>query len=158
MKLLASRPTIATVWARARKLPFGNRVFSKFVGRMAPYTGSIDPTVLELGDGHCVVQMRDRHAVRNHLRSIHAIALMNLGEVATGLAVMHAVDGRGRGIVTSLRMDYLKKARGTIVARCTTELPAAPGTYDLEVEGELRDEAGDQVARVFATWKVDLEG
>ncbi|MGE0707352.1 MAG: DUF4442 domain-containing protein [Planctomycetota bacterium] len=156
MKLL-QRPTISQAWARTSRLPLGNKVFSKMVGRMAPYTGTVGATVLELADGYCKAELRDRAAVRNHLRSIHAVALMNLGEVCTGLAVMHAVDGHGRGIVTGLKMEYYKKARGTITAECRTELPTAPGPHDHEVTGELRDEAGDLVARVFATWKLDLE-
>ncbi len=157
LDLLARRPTISSLWATTSRLPLGGpRLFSKLLGRAAPYTSSIDPHVLELSDGHCRVQLRDRASVRNHLRSIHAIALMNLGEVATGLAVMHAVDGRGRGIVTGLRMEYVKKARGTITATCDVDLPVTPGTHDLEVPGELRDEQGDVVARVWATWRVDV--
>lgn len=157
LDLLTRRPTISSLWAATSRLPVGGpRVFSKLLGRVAPYTGSIDPLVLELGDGHSRVQLRDRPAVRNHLRSIHAIALMNVGEVATGLAVMHAVDGRGRGIVTGLRMEYVKKARGTITAACDVDLPVTPGTHDLEVPGVLTDEQGDVVARVWATWRVDV--
>ncbi len=155
--LMPRRPTISALWATTSRLPVGgSRLFSKLLGRAAPYTGSIDPHVLELSDGHCKVQLRDRGPVRNHLRSIHAIALMNLGEVATGLAVMHAVDGRGRGIVTGLRMEYLKKARGTITATCDVDLPVTPGTHDLEVPGELRDAQSDLVARVWATWRVEV--
>lgn len=154
--LMTKRPTISSLWAKTSRLPLGNRVFSRLIGRVAPYTGSISPLVLELADGRCRVQLKDRAAVRNHLRSIHAIALMNLGEVATGLAVMHAVDGRGRGIVTGLRMEYLKKARGTITATCDLAIPMEPGTHDLEVSGELTDEQGDVVARAFATWRIDV--
>lgn len=156
--IAALRPTISSLWSRTSRLPLGNRLFSKLIGRAAPYTSTIDPLVLELGDGHSKVQLRDRPSVRNHLRSVHAIALMNLGEVSTGLAVMHAVDGRGRGIVTALRMEYLKKARGTITATCDVALPLTPGTHDLEVEGDLRDDAGDVVAKVFATWRVEVKG
>lgn len=156
---IIKRPTIASLWATTSRLPVGGpRLFSKLLGRVAPYTGSIDPLVLELSDGHCKVQLADRPPVRNHLRSIHAIALMNVGEVATGLAVMHAVDGRGRGIVTALRIEYLKKARGTITATCDVELPTTPGTHDVEAPGELRDEQGDLVARVWATWRIELKG
>ena len=157
MKLLSlKRPTISSAWSRASMLPLGNRVFSRLVGRMAPYTGTIGATVLELGDGHSRVQLRDRPSVRNHLNCIHAIALMNLGEVATGLAVMHAVDGRGRGIVSSLRMEYYKKARGTITATCHTDVPTAAGTHDFEAVGELRDADGALVAKAWATWKIEL--
>lgn len=150
------RPTISGLWARTSRLPFGNRIFSKILGRMAPYTGTIDATVLELADGYARVELRDRKAVRNHLSSVHAVALMNLGEVATGLAVLHGVDGRGRGIVTELRMEYLKKARGTITAVCRQDLPLAPGKHDLRVSADLLDGSGEVVARAHATWKVDL--
>lgn len=156
MNLPFRRPTIASVWSRAQALPFGNRLFSKFVGRMAPYTGTINAVVEELGDGYCRAVLHDRPAVRNHLSSLHAVALMNLGEVATGLAVMHGIDGRGRGIVRGLRMEYYKKARGTITATCDAALPKEPGKHDLEVEGELRDEAGDLVAKAWATWRIDV--
>ena len=151
-----SRPTIKSLWTRTSTWPLGNRVFSRLLGRVAPYTGTVGATVLELSDGHCRAELRDRKAVRNHLCSLHAVALMNLGELTTGLAVMHAVDGRGRGIVTRLAMEYLKKARGTITATCDVELPSEPGSHDLTVQGELRDEAGDVVARVEATWKLEL--
>jgi len=155
MKLL-TRPTIGGSWARLSKLPLGKRMFSRLIGRMAPYSGSIGAEVLELRDGYARVRLRDRPSVRNHLRSIHAIALINLGELSTGLAVMHAVDGRGRGIVSQLRMEYLKKARGTIEALTDVDLPMTPGEHDLEVQGELRDGEGELVARVFATWKVQI--
>ena len=86
--LLSQRPTISQLWATCRQLPGGRKLFSRTIGRMAPYTGNIDCEVESLRAGHATVSMRDRRAVRNHLNSIHAIALMNLGEVATGLAVM----------------------------------------------------------------------
>lgn len=157
MKLFA-RPTISSTWARCRGLPGGTRLFSRLIGRMAPYTGTIGAHVADLGDGYAKVELKDRKGVRNHLKSIHAIALMNLGEVATGLAVMHAIDGRGRGIIRELRMEYLKKARGLITAEARVELPTEPGAHDLEVVAVLRDEAGDEVARAYATWKLDITG
>jgi len=150
------RITISQAWARALKLPLGRYMFSKFIGRMAPYSGTIDARIVELADGHAKLTLRDRKAVRNHLKCIHAVALMNLGEMVTGLAVMHGIDGRGRGIVTGLRMEYLKKARGTLTATCDVELPRKTGTYDLEVSGDLKNAEGVVVARAHATWKIDL--
>lgn len=150
------RPTLAELWDRLAPLPFGKRFFSFLIGWMAPYTGTVGARVDELGPGHAVVSLRDRRAVRNHLKSVHAIALMNLGEVATGIAVMHGIDGRGRGIITQLKMDYLKKARGTITATCDVTLPTTKGKHDLVVVGSLRDAGGEEVALATATWRVEL--
>ena len=130
----------------------GKWLFSRLLGRIARYTGSISPRVLELEAGHAVVRMRDRAAVRNHLRSVHAIALMNLGEVATGLAVIACLDPSRRGIVTRLSMEYTKKARGPLTATCHFSPPAPDFEGPFPVTAELRDEAGDLVAIATAEW------
>ena len=153
-----SRPTIAQLWDRAQKWPMGNRLFSFLVGRQARYTGTIGATVVALEEGYAAVEMRDRAIVRNHLKSVHAIALMNLGELCTGLTVMHQVDGRGRGIVKNLSMEYLKKARGTITAECRSRVPTAAGDHDFIAEGFLKDASGDVVAKCTATWRLEIYG
>jgi acyl-coenzyme A thioesterase PaaI-like protein len=136
----------------------GSRIFSFLVGRQARYTGTIGAKVTHLEKGHAVVEMADRAAVRNHLKSVHAIALMNLGELCTGLTVMHQVDGLGRGIVKNLSMEYVKKARGTITAECQSIVPDTPGDHDFIAEGLLRDQDGDIVARCTATWRLQIYG
>jgi len=126
------------------------------VGRTARYTGSIGAKVVHLETGKGVVTMADTAKVRNHLKSIHAIALMNLGELATGATVMYQVDGRGRGILKAMSMEYTKKARGTITATCEFMVPDEAGKHDLEVEGLLTDGDDDVVAKVRATWRIDI--
>ena len=144
------------MWGQLSGLPGGKKLFSFLLGRAARYTGTIGATVDSIETGKAVVTMRDRAVVRNHLKSVHAIALMNLGELATGAAVMYQVDGRGRGILKHIGMDYLKKARGTITATCEIMVPDQPGKHDLDVEGVLTDKDGEIVAKVRATWRIDI--
>lgn len=141
-------------WRRWSGLPGGKWAFGKALGWMVPYTGSIKPGILELAPGRARVRLRDRRAVRNHLRSVHAIALINLGEVASGLAVMAGIPDEARGILTHLGIEYVKKARGTIVAECVTAPPEWRTPAEHDVTATLTDASGDVVARVKARWKV----
>jgi acyl-coenzyme A thioesterase PaaI-like protein len=124
------------------------------LGFMIPYTGSIHPLVLELRPGFAKVQMRDRRAVRNHLHSIHAIALMNLGEVTTGLAMTLAMPDGARGIVTGLSMEYVKKARGLLTAECSAPPFDASVSAQHDFHADIVDSSGDVVARATAHWLV----
>jgi len=144
--------TLSAAWAQLKHVPLGKQLFSKLISLKIPYSGTIQPQVLELSDGHAVVRMADRRAVRNHLDCIHAIALINLGELTTGLAMFHRLDGRAKGIVTDLRIEYAKKSRGPITATCDAVVPEVTGPLEMVVEGNLRDKAGDTVAKVWATW------
>lgn len=143
---------IAIWWRRLSRLPFGKTLFSIMIGRTAPYTGSIGARVEELGPGHSRWVMRDRRKLRNHLGSIHAVALVNLAEVASGTAMLTALPPGTRGIVTGLAIEYLKKARGTLTAECRCEVPAIQGDTRYEVQSIVKDEAGDVVARATVSW------
>ena len=147
--------TIMTWWQRLSRLPAGRWLFSVALGTIAPYSGSIGARVEQLRPGYVRIRMRDRRKLRNHLRSIHAIALINLGEIATGLAVLSTISADMRGIVTDIHADYLKKARGDLIAEAEFDLPSdLPEGTPCEVEAALRDAAGDTVARVRASWLI----
>ena len=146
--------TLQRLWKLLSPLPFGRRILSLLFGTVIPYSGSISPQILELAPGLVRVQMRDRRRVRNHLHSVHAIALANLLEACTGLAATIALPGDRRAIVTGLNIEYLKKARGTLTGICRFEVPPRFQAGDLEIESSIENEAGETVARAVALWKV----
>lgn len=145
---------LTSVWGLLQSVPGGGRIMGNLVGRLAPYTGTIRPEVLELRPGYARVMMRDRRGLRNHLNSVHAIALMNLGEAVTGVAMLASLPPNTRGIPNRLTMDYLKKARGNITGTCTCEVLPTNEKQEREVVGELSNEAGEVVARITARWQI----
>lgn len=146
--------TIARWWGRLAPLPGGKVLFSILIGRLTPYTGSIGARVEALGPGYARWTMRDRRRVRNHLDSIHAIALANLAEVTGGTAMLMALPRDVRGIVTSVSIEYLKKARGTLTAVCRCEVPTVDGEASLDVSTEIRDREQQIVARAIVRWRL----
>jgi acyl-coenzyme A thioesterase PaaI-like protein len=145
---------LLAAWRRWSPRPGGRWLFSRFVGRMAPYTGTMGAQVLELEPGRAIVQLRDRPRVRNHLRSVHAIALANLGELASGLAATAALPPGVRGIPNRITIDYHRKARGTLTATGTAVIPDITDETTVEVEALIRNAEGDLVTTVTVQWKL----
>lgn len=155
-----SSPVIAKVHKAAaflKRIPGGRWIFSRLVGLFVPYAGTLRADVLEMAEGSAVVSMPDRRAVRNHLNSIHALALANLGELTANLALLTLCPPHGRFIVTRLEVDYVKKARGALT--CTCDVPADLPWSTIErtaATAHLTDAQGDLVTRVTVYWKLDL--
>jgi acyl-coenzyme A thioesterase PaaI-like protein len=153
---MASTPeaAIREQWERWSALPGGRAVFSWLLGRLVPYSGSIGARVEELGPGYARATLRDRRRVRNHLRSVHAVALVNLAELATGLALNFAMRPDARSILTGLSIRYTKKARGVLTAEARAPVLESDAEREITVTTDIRDSVGDVVATAEALWRV----
>jgi uncharacterized protein (TIGR00369 family) len=153
--LSAPGERVRALWRRLSGKPGGKALFSFLFGRIAPYTGSLGSARVEaLEPGFCRVSLRDRRRVRNHLNSVHAMALANLAEAASGLAVVVALAPGVQGIVTGFTIAYLKKARGRLVAECRVAVAAVTVEREQEADITITDSAGDVVARATAKWRL----
>jgi acyl-coenzyme A thioesterase PaaI-like protein len=151
---MATTKQLLDLWRRLAPLPGGAWLFSKAFGFLVPYSGSVHPRIRVLEPGHAVVEIPDRRSNRQHLGSVHAIALMNLAEITSGLAMMAGLPATVRGIVTTLSMTYHKKARGTIRAVSHVTVPTVTEDRDFEVVAECFDGEGTLVAIGTVRWRL----
>jgi acyl-coenzyme A thioesterase PaaI-like protein len=142
---------IRSLWDRLSPLPGGRTIYSRLLCVMAPYTGTINPRVEELRRGYCRVTMRDRRGIRNHLRSVHAIALINIGEVAGNLALAYSLPDNARFIPVGISIEYYKKARGTITGIGEAPILENNERQEYKAKVSLRNDSDEEVARVVLT-------
>ncbi|KAB2907722.1 MAG: DUF4442 domain-containing protein [Kofleriaceae bacterium] len=147
LSLDGDRNVVRDAWNLLAGLPGGKLLFSRMIGRMAPYTGSIGARVTAVRPGFAQVELDDRKAVRNHLDCVHAIALCNLAELAGNVGIAYSLPDDARFIVAGLSIEYLKKARGTITATSESPIPATSARAEYAVPVVMTDASGDVVAR-----------
>jgi acyl-coenzyme A thioesterase PaaI-like protein len=141
-------------WQKLEGHAAGRWLFNRLIPFINPYTGSLKANVLDLRKGYVKTELKDRRGIRNHLNSIHAIALTNLGEFTSGLALITQFTENMRGIPVEIKINFLKKARGRLTAECTTSLPIFNDSIEHKVMAIIKDAEGDDVANVIVIWKL----
>lgn len=135
----------------------GRWIFSRLVCFKAPYFASIAPRIEELAPGRCVVRIRDRRSVRNHIGTVHAIALCNAAELAGGLATDAAIAPTQRWIPKGMTVRYLRKAKGALLATASVTVPPADApAQDAHARVEVRDAANEVVFDADITMWISL--
>ncbi len=145
-----------SLWQSVSSTRIGRVLFSYLIRFFNPYTGALGAQIEVLEKGYSRVSLKDKAKNRNHLNSVHAIALTNLGEFTSGIAVLTSLDKNTRGIVTHLSSEFVKKARGTLSAESRCVLPNIEDVCDYTVMCEIFDEVKDLVCRVEVTWRLEI--
>jgi len=141
--------SVLSQYRRLSRWPMGRWLFSRAVCFRAPYFATIAPRFIALEPGRCEVKIRDRRRVHNHIGTVHAIALCNLAELSAGVMTEASLPATMRWIPKGMTVEYLKKARGTMRAIATPDIPivGSAAGYDLPVAVSVFDPQGDEVFR-----------
>ncbi len=140
---------ILDLYQRLADKPGGRWLFSKLVCFKAPYFASIAPRIVSLEPQRGVARLKHRRGVSNHIGTVHAIALCNLAEFVGGLTCDVSLPKGMRWIPRGMRVEYLKKAAGTMTATATTDFEPQVATegYDLPVTVSVTNAGGTEVFR-----------
>ncbi len=133
------------IYQKCQKLPFGNALFSKLVCFKAPYFSTIKPLITELDQNICLVHLKKRRKVTNHLGTVHAIAMCNMSELAAGLMTDASIPSNMRWIPKGMTVQYLKKAKSHLTATTKGDEINWQKSGDVVVHVDVFDEAKDIV-------------
>lgn len=150
-------PDLLKIYQNLQAKPGGKWVFSKLVCRVAPYFGSIYPKVEHLSADKCVVSMKKRRAVYNHIGTVHAIAACNLAEMAAGLLMVASTPLKGlRWLPKGMDVQYLKKCETDLRAEVTVDLDQLQiGDHVLNVS--VKNTEGVEVVHAKITMYLTLD-
>lgn len=137
---------LAKLYKRLSVLPAGRWLFSKAVCIKVPYFSTIKPQILVMESGKCVVTMNQRRSVQNHIKTVHAIAVCNLCEIAMGMAAEATIPDGLRWLPKGIHVDYLLKAEGQLTATCEI----APSEFvvgEINLPVEVHNERGELIVK-----------
>jgi acyl-coenzyme A thioesterase PaaI-like protein len=137
---------VLSLWNRFTGFPVlgqvvGTRAFSFAFAQRAPYFGSIHPRFTEIRPNHAELVIPKRRGVKNHLGTVHAIALCNGLEAAMGALAEATIPRDKRWIPKGMEVSYTAKATSDIT--CVAETDPEQWTSDA-----LPDSGGDLPVRV----------
>lgn len=109
---------LAKLYKSLSAWPLGKKIFSMIAAQKAPYFSTISPLIEELTEEKCLVRLKKRRKVLNHLGTVHAIAMCNMCELAFGLTMEAGLSRKLRWIPKGMTVRYLKKAETDLLATC----------------------------------------
>lgn len=109
------------LWEATRRLPQGNRVFSLLFAQKAPYFASAHPLFTVLRPNRAELIVRKRRSVKNHIGTIHAIALCNGLEAAMGALAEVTIPSDRRWLPKGMEVSYTAKADTDVTCIAETD-------------------------------------
>lgn len=139
-------PTFMQSWA-----------LSTLMGRVIPFAGLANTRVQRLTHQECIIVLRNRRKVQNHIGSVHAAAMGLLAESATGFMTGMNVPDDRIVVIRSMQLEYVKRATGdmTAVARFTseqTDFIRATEKGEIQVPVTITDETGTETVKATMIW------
>ncbi|GAA5009167.1 DUF4442 domain-containing protein [Acinetobacter puyangensis] len=141
------------------KLPKALRstIWSKAFGRIVPMVGTANIRYLEVSQSKVVVRLENQRNMQNHIKGVHAAAMALLAETATGFVTGLNVPDDRILLIKSLHVDYLKVAKGGLIATAT--LSAEQQQFilnqekgDLEIPVTVIDDSGESPIQCHMVW------
>ena len=113
---------VLDLYETSHRIPIvGDRLFSFAFAQVAPYFWTIRPRFTVIRPNYAEVVIPKRRGVKNHIGTVHAIALCNGLEAAMGVLAEASIPSDKRWIPKGMEVSYTAKATTDITCIAETE-------------------------------------
>jgi len=135
----------STIVSKINKAPHFLQSFllTKIFNSTVKYAGTTGLKVVSISQQEATLTLRNKKAVQNHIKGIHAIAAAILAESATGIVFGMNVPDNRLPLLKSLKMDYHRRMQGNLTAKASL---SQEQIYTIE-----QDEKGSIIVPVVIT-------
>ncbi len=156
---MAKANRLSTIAGKLMGLPHFIRTtaMSKAFGNVIKYAGHSGIRFEELTNTTCVVSIRNKKKVQNHIGGVHAAAMALLAETATGFVFGMNVPDDKLPVIKNMDIDYVKRSTGDMRAKATLtqeqiDLIQSTEKGEVTVPVTVTDEAGVEPIIARMTW------
>ena len=154
MSYSPSKSTILRLWKFFGNSKAGRWFVSKIVCFSAPYFSSIKPIFVTVQPGRVEATFKKRRAVTNHLKTVHAIAMCNVAELAGGVCLDVSLSSNMRWIPVGMEVKYLKLAKTDLRAVCHVDDYQWTSAQDVIMPVGVFDTNGVEVFHADITMRI----
>jgi len=149
---------IKTVYDKLSILPesLQNKAFSVIMGKVIPFSAKSKFSIEKLEKGYMRVSLPYIKANMNHIKTHHALAMSELGELATGVCLAYSLPKKSQVILKSLSTEYLKKGKGKLVVEAKFDLDKIKDRGDIVFDIQIKNKAKETVAKAQYIWHYRL--
>lgn len=138
----------------------GDKLFDIGFSQVAPYFWTVRPHFAVVEPNRAEVVIRKRRAVKNHIGTVHAIALCNGLEAAMGVLAEATIPSTKRWIPKGMDVRYTAKANSDITCIAETDQEqwdTADGELPVRVKG-VREDGTVVIEGTIRLWVTEKPG
>jgi len=149
---------VKTIYDKLGILPerVQNKIFSRVMGKVIPFSDKSKFKIEELKKGYMRVSIPYIKANMNHIRTHHALAMSELGELATGVCLLYSLPDNSQVILKKLSTEYLKKGKGKLTVEAKFDIEKIEKKADAVFDIDIKNEKNEVVAKAQYIWHYRL--
>ena len=124
------------------------RVFNMLIGRVVPFVGTAGLKITKATSNEWIASLDNRRKVGNHLKQIHACAMILIGETIGVMIMAMNLPGDRIPLVKNIAADFVKRSTG--------KLTGVVNLTDEQIEFIQREPKGELELEVTVTDEADI--